>query len=68
MNDPMLGATEHQAIAMASIVEVTSMMGLRPMVSDSGANMGRQAVEVIKKEVESQDAEFEEWNSDVMTG
>ena len=68
MNDPMLGATEHQAIAMASIIEVTSMMGLRPMVSDNGANMGRQAVEVIKKEVESQDAEFEEWNSDVMTG
>lgn len=64
----MLGAIEHQAIAMASIVEVISMMGLRPTVSDSGANMGKQAVEVIRNEVESQDAEFEDWNSDVMTG
>lgn len=64
----MLGATEDQAIAMASIAEVISMMGLRPTLSDSGANMGMQAVEVIRNEVDSQDAEFEDWNSDVMTG
>lgn len=64
----MLGATEHQTTAMPSIAKVTSMMGLRPRVSDSGANMDMQAVEVIRNEVESQDAEFEEWNSDVMTG
>ena len=68
ISDPMLCALEHQTTAMPRIAKVTSMIGLRPMVSESGANMDMQAVEVIRNEVDSQDAEFEEWNSDVMTG
>lgn len=68
IKEPMLGATAHQATATASIVEAASTTGLLPMVSDRGANKGIKAVDVIRKDVDSQDAEFEEWNSDVMTG
>ena len=60
MNDPMLGAVAHHAIPIVSIAEVTSMTGLRPMVSDRGAKMGMKAVDVMRNEVESHDAEFED--------
>lgn len=68
MNNPILGAVAHHAIATASITEVPSMTGLRPTVLDNGAEMGMKAVEVMRNEVESHDAEFEEWNSDVIIG
>ncbi len=59
IKEPTSGAVAHQAVAMASKAEVDSTIGLRPMVSESGANMGMNAVEVMRKEVDSQEAEFE---------
>lgn len=60
MKDPMLGEIAHHAIAETSEAEVKSIIGLRPNVSDNGANMGIKAVEVIRKAVDSHEAESEE--------
>lgn len=68
INDPISGAKAHQAIPEASADDANSMIGLRPKVLDNGANIGIQAVEEIRNAVDSQDAEFDVWKSDVMTG
>ena len=60
MKLPISAATAHHTIAKAKVSDAKSQTNLRPMVSESGANRGMNAVEVIRKAVDSHDAEFDE--------
>ncbi|KAJ2907371.1 transporter [Zalerion maritima] len=68
MKLPMLCAAAHHTVAPENTASVTKYNGFLPTVSLSLPSKGWNAVLVKRKAVDNQEAEFDEWKYDVMTG
>jgi hypothetical protein len=64
----ILCAPPHQIVPSAKVASAKINGGRRPMVSDRRENIGWKAVEVKRKEVESQEAELDALKYEVIAG
>ena len=64
----MFPARAHHTVLRVKMIIQMTKRGLRPSASDRRPSSGWKAVDVSIKAVDSQEAEFAEWKSDVMTG
>lgn len=68
MNEAMLPAAAHHAVAIIRMTRAKMYRLRRPNVSDIFPNSGRNEVLVRRNAVESHDAAFDALKSDVITG
>lgn len=68
MKLPMLCAQAHQAVVAARTTSPARYKGRRPNVSERRPMSGCNDVDVRRKAVDNQDAEFDAWKYEVMTG